>query len=179
MAAGESDSVWGRLGAALESAGPASAAAAGYLRLAGAHPAFQAVEQVGDRWLFLGLEASITPQDARDDLAHQFLMRAAAAAEGSQEQESYRGAAGVLDRERHDEMTAAGRRFRIARAEQVLRTGPDGPEPPRPGESRRPDRDPAGLRPVHRFIGDAGTDAGPAPTPGRHRRYSEPGCRTR
>jgi Family of unknown function (DUF5954) len=162
MAAGESDSVWGRLGAALEGAGPASAAAGGYPRLAGAHPVFQAVEQVGDRWLFLGLEASITPQDARDDLAHQFLVRAAAAEEGSQEQERYRAAARVLDRERHDELTAAGRRFRIARAGQVLRTGLDGPEPPRPEESRRPGPDPAGSRPVHRFIGDADTDAGPS-----------------
>jgi Family of unknown function (DUF5954)/Putative exonuclease SbcCD, C subunit len=184
MAAGASDSVWGRLGAALEVAGPASAAAGGYPRLVGAHPVFQAVEQVGDRWLFLGLEASITSQDARDDLAHQFLVRAAGADEGGQEQEGYRAAAGVLDRERHDEMTAAGRRFRIARAEQVLRTGPDGPEPPRPEESRRPGRDPAWPRPGlaatrpgrDPCTGSSGT---PTPTPGRHRRCSEPGCRTR
>ncbi|GAA3985759.1 hypothetical protein GCM10023085_79910 [Actinomadura viridis] len=31
-----------------------------------------------------------------------------------------------------DDLTVAGRRFRIVRIEQLVRTGPDGPEPPRP-----------------------------------------------
>ncbi|WP_406195618.1 DUF5954 family protein [Streptomyces sp. NBC_01017] len=36
--------------------------------------------------------------------------------------------------ERADEARVAGREFRICRAERLVRTGPDGPEPPRPSD---------------------------------------------
>lgn len=45
-----------------------------------------------------------------------------------------------LDWEKIDEMTVLGTRYRVVRAERFIRTGPDGPEPPRPS-----DPDPAGL----------------------------------
>ena len=70
------------------------------------------------------------PQQARDQLAHQFLVRAFGTT--GTEQASYREAAAVLDRDRHDLITAAGRQFRIVRAGQVARTGPDGPNHPGP-----------------------------------------------
>lgn len=56
-------------------------------------------------------------------------------------------------------MLAAGRRFRIARAGQVVRTGPEGPEPPRATDATRPE----GMQ-GEAFIGDADvdTDAGSA-----------------
>lgn len=70
------------------------------------------------------------------------------------EQASYREAAAVLDRERHDLITAAGRQFRIVRAGHVARTGPDGPEPPRAADSTRPHRPDPGQM----FLEDADAD---------------------
>jgi hypothetical protein len=99
-------------------------------------PVFHAVEQAGTWWRFLGCSPEPTPQQARDALADQFLLRAAWAAAGSRACEDYSQAAGLLERERHDQLTVAGHRFAIARVEQFLRMGPDGPEPPRPGDSR-------------------------------------------
>jgi hypothetical protein len=99
-------------------------------------PVFHAVEQAGTWWRFLGCSPEPTPQQARDALADQFLLRAAWAAAGSRACQDYSQAAGLLDRERHDQLTVAGHRFAIARVEQFLRLGPDGPEPPRPGDSR-------------------------------------------
>ena len=156
-----SDSVWSRLGSALEKAGSAPGTGGAYPGVAWAHPVFFAVEQVGTRWRILGRTASPTPQEARDELAHQFLLRASQAAEGSREQQDYRQAADLLDRERHDRLTVVGRVFAVARAEQALRTGPDGPEPPRPGDNRLPVSESAGRDSVPRFIGDADTDVGP------------------
>lgn len=43
-------------------------------------------------------------------------------------------AADMIDRERPSDFTAAGRRYRIARTEQLIRLGNDGPEPPRPSD---------------------------------------------
>lgn len=90
---------------------------------------FTCLERVGQRWRILasGLDS---PQDARDHLAHLLLVAAKEAA-GEAERREYRAAAGGLDWERHDELTAAGRLFRIGRIERSVRMGPDGPEPPR------------------------------------------------
>jgi Family of unknown function (DUF5954) len=44
-------------------------------------------------------------------------------------------AARLLGWERRDEVTAAERRFRVARVEEFIRLGPDGPEPPRPTDA--------------------------------------------
>jgi len=126
----DNDALWRRFGNALQRAEAGQGAAGSYPMLASAYPLFIAVEQAGSRWQMLG-SANPTPQDARDDLAHQFLMRASDAAEGSALQADYRSAADVLDWERRDEMTVVGRRFRIARIERIVRLGADGPEPPR------------------------------------------------
>ena len=111
----------------------------------------------------MGSEASLTPQEARDDLAHQFLVRAAQAAAGSREQDDFRAAAWLLDRDGRDhmnvasrrfrtarvaqvlgqarmerdqrnEITAAERRFRVTQIERVVRMDADDPEPPRPSD---------------------------------------------
>ena len=84
MAVSGGEPVWRRLGAALEQAGSLPGAAGSYPRLVSAHPIFYAAEQVGAGWLILG-ESSATPQEARDELAHQFLLRAAHAEAVSRE----------------------------------------------------------------------------------------------
>jgi hypothetical protein len=162
MSAGRDGSVWSRLGPALERAGSAPGTGGAYPGVAWAHPVFYAVEQIATRWRILGLEASPTPQEARDELAHQFLIRVSGATQGSREHGDYVKAAGLLDRERHDQITVAGRRFAVARAEQALRTGPDGPEAARPGDDRAPDPERAGQPQAPRYIGDADSDVGPA-----------------
>lgn len=93
---------------------------------------FTCLEEVDRRWRILASDFE-TPQDARNGLAHIYLKTAAAAdaAADAATAERFRAAADVLDWERHDEMTVAGRRFRIGRIERSARIGPDGPEPPR------------------------------------------------
>lgn len=71
----------------------------------------------------------------------------------------YREAANLLDRERHDEMRVAGRYFRVARVGQVVRLGPDGPEPPRPADADRVPPD--AMRAQEEFLDDADADCGP------------------
>jgi Family of unknown function (DUF5954) len=149
---GGDESVWRKLGTALNQARQAED---DKHRLPGAQPVFYAAEQTGDRWLLLG-ESSLTPQQARDELAHQFLLRAADAADDSREQHDYRAAADVLDRERHDQMTTAGRHFQIVRIAQFLLMGSDGPETPAHGPSA-PGANPSSPLEL-RFPGDADSD---------------------
>jgi Family of unknown function (DUF5954) len=156
------ESVWSRLGTALDRAGSAPGTGGDFPKVAWAHPVFYPVELIGVRWRILGRYASPTPQEARDELAHQYLVRASQAADGSREQAEYRVAADLLDRERHDQLSVLGHRFRIARVEQVLRTGPDGPEPPRPSDEFIQAPAPFPQEPTLRFIGDADSDVGPA-----------------
>jgi hypothetical protein len=105
---------------------------------------FTCLERVGHRWRVLesGLDS---PQEARDHLAHIFLVEAKQSLDAAE----YRAAAELLDWERHDELTVAGRFFRIGRIERSVRMGPDGPEPPRPTD---PDGEP-GERPPRRSLG--------------------------
>jgi hypothetical protein len=110
---------------------------------------FTCLEEVDRRWRILASDYE-TPQDARNGLAHGFLKTAAESADPTTV-ERFRAAADVLDWERRDEMTVAGRRFRVGRIERSARIGPDGPEPPRcadpqslPGEASGPSG-PAGL----------------------------------
>jgi Family of unknown function (DUF5954) len=63
--------------------------------LAGVHPVFLTAEQAGARWRLLPGKAPLTPQQARDELAHQFLVRASGTT--GTEQAFYREAAAVLD----------------------------------------------------------------------------------
>jgi hypothetical protein len=102
---------------------------------------FTCLEQVGGRWRILATGFD-WPQEARTHLAHLFLV----AAKRGDDADQYRAAADVLDWERRDEMTVAGRRFRIGRIERSVRVGPDGPEPPRA-------TDPEGTPDERRSIG--------------------------
>ncbi|WP_329586119.1 DUF5954 family protein [Kitasatospora sp. NBC_01250] len=83
-----------------------------------------------------------TPQGARESMSVTFRKLAQAAErEGrTADHEECMAAAVRLDWEKIDEMTVLGTRYRVVRAERFIRTGPDGPEPPRPS-----DPDPAGL----------------------------------
>ncbi|MGW2599613.1 DUF5954 family protein [Streptomyces klenkii] len=101
-------------------------------------------------WEMLTGFADPAPQDSRDTMAALF-RRAARDAEAAGDavgdaapgaaREELLAAAGRLDWEALDEMTVGGVRHRVVRAEQFIRTGPDGPEPPRPSD---PDPAPAG-----------------------------------
>ncbi|MEV7139609.1 DUF5954 family protein [Streptomyces tauricus] len=74
-----------------------------------------------------------TPHDARRVL-HDGLSGAWADLYdlGTATREAYARAAGRLEAAPHvNEMTAQGDTYRICRVERMLRTGPDGPEPPR------------------------------------------------
>lgn len=76
------------------------------------------------------------PQDARDSMGSHFRKRAQEAKQAGDHAavEEYTGAAERLDREVIDEMTVGGDRYKVVRAEPFIRTGPDGPEGPRPSD---------------------------------------------
>ncbi len=88
------------------------------------------------------------PQECRDGLASTFrgLAHEASAAGDQATHDEYTAAAVRLDWERLDEMTVCGSRYRVVRAEQFIRLGPTGPEPPRPS-----DPDPAPTGESHQF----------------------------
>lgn len=134
--------------------GPAEAAARhaldAYPTLVTAGVAFTCVEEVDRRWRVLSA-ANDTPQQARDELAHHFLV-IAAESDGAAAGAEFRRAAGVLARERHDELVVAARRFRIGRIERSARMGPDGPEPPRSTDPDSPAGEPSTSRRSIGFI---------------------------
>jgi hypothetical protein len=117
-----------------------------YPDVAGAGPMFGCAEQVEGRWQILGLGES-APQIARDAMGGHFRALAKEAEEAGDVtgQREFMAAAVRMDWEVVDELTVHGRDFRIIRAEQFIRTGPDGPEPPRPT-----DPDPAPVGKGHR-----------------------------
>lgn len=90
-------------------------------------------ERPGGRWELQRYFGSLAPQDARDGLGGYFRGRSkeAGAAGDSQAQAEYLAAAERLDWEPLDELTVRGARYRVVRAERIIRMGPDGPEPPR------------------------------------------------
>ncbi|TYK47958.1 DUF5954 family protein [Actinomadura decatromicini] len=100
---------------------------------------FTAAEQVRDGWQVV-CQCDPLPQGARELLAVHLEERAA---DGAPDRAGLLAAARRLQDEPVDEVTAGGRRFRIVRIEQLVRTGPDGPEPPRPTDLDEP---PAGGR---------------------------------
>ncbi|WP_328953231.1 DUF5954 family protein [Kitasatospora purpeofusca] len=118
-------------------------------------PVFGSLERTGSgTWRIVEFHAT-TPQAARDDLGHAFRAWALAEPGSSQaadrdldeeERASYSAAYERLEWEALDEISAGGRDYRIFRAEQVLRSGPDGVEPPRPT-----DPDPAAVGEGHRL----------------------------
>jgi uncharacterized protein DUF5954 len=91
-------------------------------------PMFGVAERQAHGWRVSAM-GECTPQAARDTLAHQFREYASGAAATRIE---FLAMAKLLDRERHDDLAVAGRRFRIIRVEQVIRMSAEAPEPPRP-----------------------------------------------
>jgi hypothetical protein len=91
-------------------------------------PMFGVAEREQRGWLVSAL-GECTPQGARDALAHRFREYAASA---GPTRAAFLSVARLLDRERRDELTVAGRRFRIIRVEQIIRMSAEAPEPPRP-----------------------------------------------
>jgi uncharacterized protein DUF5954 len=106
-------------------------------------PVQQVVEDGRPRWRTMST-ADGYPQSARDELARGLRIRCHREPNTPAETVEIEAAFDRLDHERHDEMTVAGRRYRIARIERLARTNLDGPEPPRPT-----DPDTAGGRPDH------------------------------
>ncbi|MEU5989485.1 DUF5954 family protein [Spirillospora sp. NPDC047418] len=90
---------------------------------------FTAAEQVPGGWQIV-CPCDPLPQGARELLAGR--LDDLAVLEGGAAEPELAGAADRLRRGPVDEVAAGGRRFRIVRIEQLVRTGPDGPEPPRP-----------------------------------------------
>ncbi|GAA1586812.1 hypothetical protein GCM10009678_81670 [Actinomadura kijaniata] len=103
---------------------------------------FTATERVVDGWQVV-CPYDPLPQGAREMLADHLGDRAALAGGGAARELG--AAARSLRAGPRDEVRADGRRFRIVRIEQLVRTGLDGPEPPRPTD---PDPRADGRRPV-------------------------------
>jgi len=98
-------------------------------------PAFMVGEQVAGQWGAGPAEPSTTPQGARDALAGYLRIMAPWQLDLDPEQRAvYDAAADRMNEERADEITVAGRRFRIVRVERLVRIGPDGPEGSRPSD---------------------------------------------
>ena len=130
-----------------------------YPVLATAHPVFLAVEQAGTRWRIPG-PANPTPQEARDELAHQFPMCAARASAGSSAAIDYREAADVFDRERHDEIHVAGGYFRVPCAAGRW-SGWDRMAPSLPARPKLTARCPDAPPMKEQFLDDVPADYGP------------------
>lgn len=97
---------------------------------------FTCLEEVDRRWRILATDSD-SPQQARDELAHLLLLFASESDEEAVA-EKLRAGADLLDRERHDDLTVVGRRFRIGRIEKLARVGLEGPEPPRSSDPETP-----------------------------------------
>jgi len=104
-------------------------ALAAYPELVALGAVYTAAERVPGGWQVV-CPFDPLPQGAREILADHLEDRAAPGS-GARARD-LAAAARTLRREPADEVTAGGRRFRIVRIEQLARTGPDGPEPPRP-----------------------------------------------
>ncbi|WP_226962811.1 MULTISPECIES: DUF5954 family protein [unclassified Streptomyces] len=97
-------------------------------------PSFGVVrEREQGGWELLDSCSGQTPQDARDSMGSQFRRRAQEAGEAG-DQDGYDAcmrAAERMEWEKLDELTVLGERYRVVRAEAFIRSGPEGPEPPR------------------------------------------------
>ncbi|RKS71733.1 hypothetical protein BZB76_4540 [Actinomadura pelletieri DSM 43383] len=94
-------------------------------------PTYGVMERVANGWMMSGMER-MTPQDARDSLAWWFRNMARNPGTPDAHRPQYREGAAFLERGRPDELTVAGRVFRVVRADRFCRFGVDGPEQPRP-----------------------------------------------
>lgn len=112
---------------------------------------YMIAEEIGGAWRSAGWGLAATPQAARDTLSDYFRLvipgpdsadpgaaRAAVILErrspGAAVCARYRAAAEELDRRGLDDVRVEDRHFRVVRVEQLVRTGVDGPEPPRPSD---------------------------------------------
>jgi hypothetical protein len=116
--------------------------------LAGGGPLFMPVRELESGGWKILTSPDNTPQSARDGLGTVFRRRAEQAGQSGDTiaQREWQAAAERLDWEAVDELTVLGSRFRMARAEQFIRMGPSGPEPPRPS-----DPDPAAVGQAHKL----------------------------
>lgn len=117
---------------------------------------FTAAERVPRGWQIV-CPCDPLPQGARELLSVH--LEDLAALGDRAEARGLLDAARALQRAPSDEVVAGARRFRIVRIEQLARTGPDGPEPPRPTDL---DPLPAGRRVPSRRPYDLLADDGPA-----------------
>lgn len=116
---------------------------------------FTAAERVSAGWQVV-CPPDPLPQGARELLADHLDDRAARLGEGAADE--FRRAADELRSGPCDTVAAAGRRFAIVRVEQLVRTGPDGPEPPRPSDpDPRPASVPASYRRPYDLLSGEGT----------------------
>ncbi|MEV7520477.1 DUF5954 family protein [Streptomyces sp. NPDC091371] len=86
----------------------------------------------GPRWRVVLEVTAGCPQQARDSLNSMLWFRAKDHAQDREERRSLLAAVARLESERVDELTAAGTRYRVVRAEEYAVAGPDGIEQPRP-----------------------------------------------
>ncbi|KAB2365059.1 DUF5954 family protein [Actinomadura montaniterrae] len=116
---------------------------------------FTAAERVSGGWQVV-CPPDPLPQGARELLADHLDDRAARL--GGTAAGEFRRAADELRSGPCDTVAAAGRRFAIVRVEQLVRTGPDGPEPPRPSDpDPRPASVPASYRRPYDLLSGEGT----------------------
>jgi uncharacterized protein DUF5954 len=104
------------------------------IRFAGG-PAFGvAREREEGGWELHPFFGAPAPQDARDSMGSHFrkLAGEARAAGDQPGHDECMAAAERMEWEALDEVAVLGTRYRVVRADQFLRSGPDGPEPPRP-----------------------------------------------
>lgn len=125
-------------------------------------PAYGVMERTADGWLMSGM-SDPTPQAARDGLGWWFRVLARRRSTAEADREHYWEASALLERERRNELTAAGRRFRIVRADRFFRYGLAGPEPPRPTD---PDEAPEEVPGGPFGEGPVGGLLGPGERPG-------------
>lgn len=115
--------------------------------LTGGGPVFGVAEELETGgWRVLSLFADPAPQGSRDAMAMTFRQRARDASEAGDAaaRREWLRMAERLDWEALDELTVLGSRYRVVRADQFIRMGPTGPEPPRPS-----DPDPAAVGHSH------------------------------
>ncbi|MFJ2443057.1 MULTISPECIES: DUF5954 family protein [unclassified Streptomyces] len=91
-------------------------------------------EREAGGWELIAAFSARTPQDARDTMGSRFreLAQELGRAGDTAARDECMRAAERTEWEKTDGMTVLGVRYRIARAECFVRSGPEGPEPPRP-----------------------------------------------
>jgi hypothetical protein len=97
-------------------------------------PTYGVMEQTDAGWL-MSCMTDPTPQAARDGLGWWFRILARRRSTAEAEREEYWEASALLERERRNELTVAGRRLRVVRADRFFRYGLTGPEQPRSTDS--------------------------------------------